>query len=70
MIKWLILFICLSFNAYAGMGVEHDGNGNIVRVDLDANPQYYKSGVNRIYYEHGKDGVDSKKCDRDWETYK
>jgi hypothetical protein len=53
-LAFLALF---AYPAWAGIGVCHDGNGNIVRLDERANPVFYKNTAGCVYYEVWKDGL-------------
>lgn len=49
MIRYLILFLLIASPAYAGIGVCHDGAGNITALEDDANSVAFQ-GANCVYY--------------------
>lgn len=54
-----IVYIFLQTSqAFAGLGVCHDGNGNVTKIESDsANPTYFKTTTNCVYFEVWKDGI-------------
>lgn len=50
MIKHLIALMLISTPLYAGMGACHDGSGNLLGAETDANAERYLTTPNCIYY--------------------